>query len=166
MLIGILSDTHGRHDSAAAGIKLLREAGAEFLIHCGDVGGRPILDLLADGGEKPTVAFVWGNTDCDQDELTSYATHLGIQCLGQYGTLSLGGKRVAVAHGHDPAVLRRVLNVEHPDYLLTGHTHAAHDCREGETRCINPGALFRAAVKTVALLDPSRDELRILTVTI
>jgi putative phosphoesterase len=164
MVIGILSDTHDRRDAAAAGIDLLRREGAEFLIHCGDVGGRPILDLLAGSGEGGGAAFVWGNTDCDEDELTRYAAHIGIQCLGQHGTLALGGKRVAIAHGHDPAVLKRVLHVERPDYLLTGHTHAAHDCREGATRCINPGALFRAAVKTVALLDLDRDDLRMLTV--
>jgi putative phosphoesterase len=162
MLIGILSDTHGRRDAAAAGIRLLREKGAEFLIHCGDVGGRPILDLLA-GGEA---AFVWGNTDGDEQELSQYAAQIGVQCLGQHGTLALGGKRVAVAHGHDPIILKRVLHVEKPDYLFTGHTHAAHDCLEGSTRCINPGALFRAAVKTVAVLDLDRDDLRMLTVTV
>jgi len=35
VLIGILSDTHDRVDAMAAAMKLLRDAGAQFFIHCG-----------------------------------------------------------------------------------------------------------------------------------
>src|SRR5690348_8579677 len=61
VLLGILSDTHGRRDASKAGIELLRARGAKYLIHCGDVGGEDILDLLA--GDDPPSAFVWGNND-------------------------------------------------------------------------------------------------------
>ena len=46
-VLGVLSDTHDNVAAAAAGIAALRAAGAQFLIHCGDVGGERILDLLA-----------------------------------------------------------------------------------------------------------------------
>ncbi|MCA9019008.1 MAG: metallophosphoesterase, partial [Planctomycetaceae bacterium] len=56
--------------------------------------------------------------------------------------------------------LKPLLEAE-PDYLLTGHSHQSHDFRAGATRRINPGALFRAKVFTVAVLDLATDELEL-----
>jgi predicted phosphodiesterase len=41
---------------------------------------------------------------------------------------------------------------------LHGHTHVARDERLGPLRVINPGALQRAAVHTVATLDLRTDQ--------
>jgi predicted phosphodiesterase len=71
----------------------------------------------------------------------------------------LGGKRIAVTHGDHRAVVREMLDGQAHDYLLLGHTHVARDERVGRVRVINPGALHRAAVKSVALLDTSADAL-------
>src|SRR5690349_2039081 len=102
MLLGILSDTHNRTDAAAAAMRLLRGAGCAFFIHCGDVGGERVLDCLA--GDAPAV-FVWGNNDFAEPELLRYAERLGLQCLGRFGELTLGGKRIAVTHGDDPRLI-------------------------------------------------------------
>ncbi|MGH7180008.1 MAG: YfcE family phosphodiesterase [Tepidisphaeraceae bacterium] len=160
MILGILSDTHGRTEAARAGIEILRAGGAERLVHCGDVGSEPIIDLLAGAN----AAFVWGNTDDDRDELARYAQRLGVQCLGRFGELDLDGKLIAVTHGDNPQLVREILHEQKHDYLLTGHTHVCADQRTGRVRAINPGALHRAAVKTVALLDLRTDALRFLPV--
>jgi putative phosphoesterase len=162
MLIGILSDTHDRVDAAAAAMKLLRGQNCEFFIHCGDVGNEGVLDCLA--GER--AAFVWGNNDFGEPDLVRYAERLGIQCLGRFGDMTLDGKRFAITHGDDVRLIKRLLASQDYDYLLQGHTHMKTDRREGRTRLINPGALYRAAVKTVATLDTNRDELRFLTVNV
>src|SRR5579872_6517117 len=96
-LLGILSDTHDNVAAATAGIATLGAAGAQFLIHCGDVGGERILDLLA----GIPCAFVWGNNDFDRTSLKRYATELGIQCCDDFGHLEFAGKKVAVTHGED-----------------------------------------------------------------
>lgn len=162
-LIGVLSDTHGRADAAAAGIATLRAAGAEFLIHCGDVGGEGILDLLA--GTR--CAFVWGNNDYDRASLNRYANEIGLQPGGDFIELEFGGKRIAVTHGDNLKLVRRATD-EHAgyDYLLLGHTHIPSDQRNGRVRIVNPGALHRAAKKTVALIDLTSDAVRHLVVTI
>ena len=97
MVIGILSDTHDKIDAMRMAIATLRHAGAEFYIHCGDVGGQGILDLLAG---LPGV-FVWGNCDWDRASLEPYAKHLGLTCCGKMADLKLDGKRLAVLHGDD-----------------------------------------------------------------
>ena len=165
MKIGILSDTHGRREIAIRAANLLREHGAAYLFHCGDVCGPEVLDALAGG----PAAFVFGNNDFDYEDLKRYATEIQILCLGPFGMVTLAGKRIAVTHGDDPALLERLKHAEPPfDYLLTGHTHRSHDRRVGQgepaTRWINPGALYRAVHKSVALLDLESDSLQILTV--
>jgi putative phosphoesterase len=161
VLIGILSDTHGAGEAASAAVALLLKEGAAHLIHCGDVGSPSVLDALAD---RVPAAFVWGNTDHDRPALRRYATALKIQCFDTFGELDLAGKRIAVTHGDDAQLVRRVLAGQQHDYLLVGHSHVREDRRVGRVRVINPGALYRAAEKSVALLDAAHDELRFLAV--
>jgi predicted phosphodiesterase len=71
-----------------AAIHLLRKHGAEFYIHCGDVGSERVIDHLA----GLPAAFVWGNNDWDHADLERYAEKLGIACHGAMADLELGGK--------------------------------------------------------------------------
>lgn len=155
MLIGILSDTHDRKDAMAAAIALLQAQGAEFFIHCGDIGGREVLDHLA--GLK--AAFVWGNCDWERPALAQYAQKLGVACHGSFGDLTLDGKSIALLHGDDARLKQRILDEQRHDYLMQGHTHLCQDQRIGRVRIINPGALYRAAEKTAAILDTTTDQL-------
>lgn len=158
MLLGILSDTHGRTEMAQRAITLLLERGAEFLIHCGDVGD-DVLQLLPAGDS----AFVFGNNDYDVAEMRRQAEEFCLNCLGHGGVVELGGKKIGVAHGDQSRILAGLL-AGGVDYLLTGHTHVAHDRRDGGARLINPGALHRASRKTVALLDLETDKLKFETI--
>lgn len=162
MLIGILSDSHGRFDIAKRAVELLRSRGAEYLLHCGDVGDEKIIDLLAGGA--PPAAFVWGNTDHDRDRLAAYAKRQGVLCLDTFGRLELGGKRVAITHGDHLELVRRVTDEQSADYLFVGHTHVMVDRRTNGVRVINPGALYRASVKSCALLRTDTDHLEFLTI--
>jgi putative phosphoesterase len=162
VLVGILSDTHDRVDAMAAAVKLLRQRGAEFFVHCGDVGSERVLDHLA----GLPGAFVFGNTDWDRAALARYAQSIGVACHGSFADLELGGKRVAVTHGDDFKLKQRLLAEQQHDYLLQGHTHIRTDERVGRTRLINPGALQRAKEKTVALLDTTTDRVEFLVVPI
>lgn len=161
MLVGILSDTHDRADMAAAAVNLLRGRGAEHLIHCGDLCNAAVLDALAGG----PASFVWGNNDEERGALKEHADWLGVACLGVAGDLTLGGKRFAVTHGDRDATVRAFLDSQEYDYLLVGHSHMRYDGRDGRTRVVNPGALFRSREKTVALLDAATDALEFLTVS-
>jgi putative phosphoesterase len=144
----------------AAGVRALRERGAAFFIHCGDVCTPNLLDHLAG---LPS-AFVYGNCDWDRLALQRYAQSIDVPCYGAFADLELDGKRVAVLHGDDRTRLETVLHAQGHDYLFHGHTHVRRDERVGKTRVINPGALFRASQKTVALLDTVADRLEYLVI--
>src|SRR4051812_8754471 len=75
VIIGILSDSHGRTDPMSSGISRLRDAGAELFLHCGDIGGEACIDLLA----GLNAAFVWGNTDWERKSLSGYAEQVGVK---------------------------------------------------------------------------------------
>ena len=162
MIIGILSDTHDHADAMAAGLAALAAAGAEFYIHCGDIGSQRCIDLLA--GLK--CAFVFGNTDFDRVALARYAETIGVPCYGNFADLGLAGKKIAVTHGDDYRLKQRILSAQEHDYLFQGHTHVRADERIGRTRLINPGALHRATTKTVAALDTATDRLQFITVSL
>jgi putative phosphoesterase len=162
LLIGVLSDTHDKADAMAAAIQLLAAHGAEFFIHCGDVGGQRVLDHLA--GLRS--AFVWGNNDWDRLPLQRYAEKLGIACYGSRADLELDGKRFAVIHGDDFRLRQQLIEEQEYDYLLLGHSHVKEDRRSGRTRIVNPGALYRAREKTVATIDTRTDAVTFLVVEI
>jgi hypothetical protein len=161
MLLGILSDTHDRADAMAAGVAALASRGAEFFIHCGDVGSTRILDYLA--GLRS--AFVWGNCDYDRPALAHYGQLIGVSCYAGFADLELGGKMVAVIHGDDHKLRQQLLAEQRHDYLLQGHTHVREDKMVGRVRVINPGALHRANPRSVALLDTAADRLEFLSVS-
>lgn len=159
MRIGILSDTHDRADRTRSAVALLLAAGAEALIHCGDVTTPDVVEEVVGA----PAYFVFGNCDHDPDALRLAMRRTGATCLGRGGVIELGGRRIAVIHGDSPRDYAR-LTAEEPDYIFSGHTHVARDVREGPTRHINPGALYRASTFTVGLLDLATDEYTSLTV--
>jgi uncharacterized protein len=159
MILGILSDTHGRSAIAAEAIKVLQARGASYFIHCGDVGDG-VLELLP----REASAFVFGNNDFDRHGMIDLARDRQIVCLRDGGTVKVFEKTIAVTHGDDARALQTWTTSGLNDYVFSGHTHVPHDRRLGRTRHINPGALYRAARKTVATLDLAGDLLTFHTI--
>lgn len=160
MLLGIVSDTHDQLARTQRAVELFCAAGAEALVHCGDVTGSPIIVACS----RLPCWFVLGNNDVDAaPELKLAAAESGAVCLGWGGFFEFGGKRFGVTHGHLSAEFRRALS-QNPDYLLTGHTHVADAWWDGTVRRINPGALHSASMYSVALLDTATGELQFVEV--
>jgi len=158
MRLGILSDTHDELDRTRLAVQLLRGAGAEALVHCGDLASPPIVQALA----VLPAWFALGNHDSDMvPALQRAATEFGPVCLGWGGVIEIGGRRVGVAHGHMTTDVRRVL-AEQPEFLLSGHSHFPSDVVVDGVRRINPGALHRADEFTVAVLELVSGELQVL----
>ncbi len=159
MQLGILSDTHDKVERTRAAVDVLVTAGAEVLIHCGDITIPEVVYQLA---PLPSY-FVFGNCDFELGALRQAIATIGGTCLERGGLIDLAGRRLAVTHGDLDREISR-LAAERPEYFFSGHTHQALDVRRGPTRFINPGALHRAATWTVALLDCSNGQLRMLPV--
>lgn len=169
--IGLISDSHGRTAHTRLAVQALHQAGAQMLLHLGDVGGAAVIDemlVACADSTSPSAAtlpvqLVFGNTDHDIADLTRHASALGLAVQHPVGRLPLPEQRTLVfMHGDDPAAIRQALN-QGVTYLCMGHTHQRSDHRIGATRLINPGALARTPLCTVALLDTDTDYVRFLT---
>jgi hypothetical protein len=159
MRIGILSDTHDQVARTATAVAMLIAEGVEALIHCGDLTGPEVVAVC---GRLPSY-YVFGNNDFQEDRLRRAMARVGGTCLERGGELALKRWRVALTHGDSNSELRRLRALD-PDYLLFGHSHRPTDERDGPTRWINPGALYRATAWTVAVLDLASDALHWLKV--
>lgn len=135
-----------------------------MLLHLGDVGTVEVIDALAvappdgSGGARGQLAshVVFGNTDWDCATLARYAQGLGIRVDHPVGRLPLEHGELVFLHGDEPDAMEDALR-EGVRYLCHGHTHRALDVRKGATRIVNPGALFRAKVYSVAVIDTQSD---------
>jgi putative phosphoesterase len=158
MLVGIISDTHNQLDRTRQAMDRLLAVGVQAVIHCGDFTRPEMLSLCA----AVPLTFVLGNND-PIAELEAAGHEAGAISLGWGGEVTLAGRRIAVTHGHRLGEVRRLLATE-PDYLLSGHSHHAGEERVGTIRCVNPGALHRAATYSVAVIDLAKDAVRFLDV--
>ena len=166
-VFGLLSDSHGRATTTEKAVGLLAHAGADVLVHLGDVGTVEVIDaLVAEGldGEELPAHVVFGNTDWDSGPLARYAEDLGVVVDHPEGVIELpDGGELRFQHGHELLRMNESLEAE-PRYLCHGHSHEQRDERVGATRIVNPGALFRARVYSVALVDTDADRVKFLNV--
>jgi len=167
--LGLLSDSHGRSETTRRAASLLVAAGADALIHLGDVGSVQVLEALVAGREptgrpRPPVGLVWGNVDLSPARLEGRCRDLGITVHRGLGRIEAGGKSALFLHGHEKDVFGSALS-EAPDYLFHGHTHQTRNDLVNRTRVINPGALFRAAKYTVAIVDLQSDRVEFIEVS-
>ncbi|MEM9420749.1 MAG: metallophosphoesterase family protein [Planctomycetota bacterium] len=161
--IGLLSDSHGRAATTRRGVDVLLKQGADVLIHLGDVGTVEVIDALCvdkpSSGDQIESHLVFGNTDWDIDSLAEYADDLDVAVDHPVGRIPLAdGGDLVFCHGHESKPMQQAV-AEGAKYLCHGHTHSQEDDRQGSTRVINPGALFRASVYSVAILDTATDQL-------
>jgi putative phosphoesterase len=154
-----MSDSHGRAGRVRRALAVLDTCGAELFVHCGDIGGLEVLEEFT--GRR--CWFVWGNMDRPRPVWRAELAELNLPWPDGQCTIELDGKRIAVFHGHEPG-FREALEGGEYDYVLFGHSHRPAEARNGRTRIINPGALHRASVHTVALLDIKTDELEFINI--
>lgn len=141
-VIGVVSDTHGMLSDAAYAALL----GSDAIVHAGDVGGAPVLDLLE---TIAPVVLVRGNNR-DLAEAGS----------PQIADVVLGGVRVMVSHRSEdlpPAFAPAAAPVR---LIVTGHTHEGSIDRERGVVRVNPGSPTqprRGSAATVALVQVRGD---------
>jgi putative phosphoesterase len=149
MRIAIISDTHSRYATVARALDLIEQRSCELILHCGDIEDAETVQLFA----GLPAHFVFGNCDHDRPELRRVMALAKTTLHEPFGNLEVGGRKLAWIHGDDQRLMRDVEMSGHFDYLFFGHTHRAEEYQTGPTRVVNPGALYRAKVKTLVVLD-------------
>jgi len=158
--LGVLSDSHGHDERTGEAVRRLIDAGAEILVHLGDIETEAVLNELTAAPAR----IVFGNCDWDTKTLAEHARRIGIRVDDPIGLIEIGSRRIAFTHGHLDRLMQQAI-ADGVDYLFHGHTHQLRDEIVQGTRVINPGALFRAARYTAVVLDPANDRLEIVDVS-
>ena len=148
--IAVISDTHGLLDDRV----LAFCAGADRIVHAGDVGSTAVLDKLA---RSAPLTAVRGNRDRHVPSID-----LPLEAFGE-----VGGLRFVVAHK------RRDLRAAHPDpeaedfaLMIYGHSHRAElalpwvRARPGARPLAEPGDRHRAAAARPAPQRGARSRAR------
>ncbi len=160
MLLALLSDTHDNARSTQAALALLAPHHPAAYLHAGDLVSPQMLEHFA---HLPVpFHFILGNNEFDPPALHAAAAARGLHFHHDFADLSFAGKRLAMTHGHDGVRLEKLIASGHYAWVIHGHTHQQRDERRGATRVLNPGALHRARIRSVALLDPAADALTFL----
>jgi uncharacterized protein len=149
MRIGVVSDSHGHAEFVRPAVRMLESLEVECVLHCGDIGSVEVVQLLA---PWPT-HFVFGNCDADRKTLAAAITAAGQMCHGEFGDLTLDGKRIALIHSDDQRRFQQTLASGEYDLVCYGHTHVAAIERLGRTLALNPGALYRANPHSLAIVE-------------
>ncbi len=147
--IGLLSDTHGVVDRTEFALECLLKAGATTILHLGDLGSEQVIDRLA----GLPVRLLFGNVDEDR-AFSTYASRLDLVVDHPTMRLVVGGRRIIATHGHLESEMTQAVEAR-PDFIIHGHTHLIRDETIDGIRILNPGAVHRAAVWSVATLEPA-----------
>ena len=144
MKICIVSDSHDRAPLLAAAVSEAKVAGAEVVIHCGDLIGTNTLLPLLDLGLP--IHLVHGNNLGDMASLCRLcASSRGLLTYhGSDADLRLGGRRILATHY--PHYGRGLACTGDYDVVCCGHSHEASVTQEqnilgGRTWLVNPGTV-------------------------
>lgn len=152
MRIGILSDTHNNLPNVRTALGILRQAGVDTLIHCGDITELETALLFVEF----RVICTFGNGDWNAPEIGKNLHYFrpdnasGLSFEGNWD-----GVKIAATHGHLPGILENQIQSGQFDYVFHGHSHRSEDRLEGRTRVINPGALggLKREPRSFAIVD-------------
>ncbi len=168
MKLCIVSDSHDRADALARAVREGAAAGADAVIHCGDViGTQTLRGALAVG---LPMHVIHGNNLGDPISLSRWARDSAgkLDYHGADARLDLGGRRVFVVHY--PEYGYAMACTGDWDVVCCGHSHVAgidrvRNVRDGTSWLVNPGTVAGLAAPATWILgdlDAMTFELRTL----
>ncbi len=144
-LIGVISDTHDRVETARRGVRLLRELGAEIIIHLGDYVAPFTLKAILEEAGGASFYGVFGNNDGEKQGLLRVAGEAGATLSEPPLTVEVDGARLLLLHGFgSPQQTREITEALAASgkwsAVLYGHTHEPHRViLENGVFLLNPG---------------------------
>jgi uncharacterized protein len=144
MKICIVSDSHDRSEPLAQAVRAGAAAGAQVVIHCGDIIGTQTLRAAMAVGLPLHV--IHGNNLGDAVSLSRWAYESGglLRYHGADARLELAGRRVFVVHY--PEYGQAMACTGDWDLVCCGHSHVAGvervgHVKDGTTWLVNPGTV-------------------------
>ena len=140
MKIAVFSDSHDNIAGLEQALQQANAAGAEMLLHCGDLVAPFMMDRLGKHFAGP-VHVIFGNNDADLRLLQVVATgYPQITLHGIYAEVEADGRTIAMIHYPEPAL--RIAQSGQFDLVCYGHDHDKAVERIGSCVLANPGEIL------------------------
>ncbi len=140
MKIAILSDSHDHIPNLVRAVRSANDAGAEILLHLGDLISPFMLTYL--NRFNGDIHLIYGNNVGDQHLISSRCgtmfkriTHHGIMMNLEVNGLRIGGH-------HYPKIAFGLAASGQYDMVCCGHNHESSTRKAGDCLLINPGDLL------------------------
>jgi putative phosphoesterase len=153
--IAVVSDSHDRADALGRAVREAAQAGAQAVIHCGDLIGTQTLRPALEAGVPMHV--IHGNNLGDPISLARWARErpAQLQYHGADARLELGGRRIFVVHY--PEYGYAMACTGDWDLVCCGHSHVADvqqvaNVKGGKSWLVNPGTVAGLAAPATWLL--------------
>jgi len=138
--IAIISDSHDQLQNLESALQGAQAAGAEALIHCGDLCAPFMLARMAQKFSGP-IHVVFGNNDGDGRLLqTIAAQYPHVKLYGIYAEVTVANRTIALIHYPEPA--QRIAQSGQLDLVCYGHNHQKKHEQIGRCHLVNPGELL------------------------
>ena len=153
MRLGLMSDTHDNVPKIREAIRRLNELEVDLVLHAGDYispfTAEPYSEL------KAKMIGVYGNNCAEREKLREVYAAAGKEIVGNFAEVEAGGKRIALLHGHDDALLRAIIAHGSYDAVVHGHDHKAKVEKRDATLVVNPGKVcgYVTGSSSFAILD-------------
>ncbi|HJN17586.1 MAG TPA: metallophosphoesterase family protein [Armatimonadota bacterium] len=138
MKIAVISDSHDHLIPLRAALERAAEAGAEALIHCGDLSAPFVIAALK--RFHGPVHVVFGNNDGDIFLQSNLARGSNVTLHGTVMELEIGGRKLLATH--EPPTAEAFAATGQYDAVFYGHVHQAAEKRVGETLVLGAGELM------------------------
>ncbi len=155
MKICIVSDSHDHRPLLEAAVRAAKAAGAEAVLHCGDVVAPSTLSVLKPFGLP--IHVIHGNNTGDLYMMARVANQPGnnITFYGQDAGIELAGRKIFIVHY--PHYARAMAATGDWDLVCCGHDHEVRvetvpNILGGETHMVNPGTVGGVAAPATWVL--------------
>lgn len=155
MKVCIVSDSHDHRPLLAAAVRAAKDAGAEAVLHCGDVVAPSTLSVITPLGLP--IHVIHGNNIGDLYMMARIASKPGNQITfyGQDAGIQLANRRIFLVHY--PHYARAMATTGDWDLVCCGHDHEARietvpNINGGSTWLVNPGTVGGVAAPATYVL--------------
>lgn len=163
MKIGIISDTHDRFDTITQAFDRFIKESVALVVHCGDwtkPGTLEFIAAIAAHNALPLMGVFGNRDDHTMLEEANKSPGRAVQLPEDLEILAfnLESRHIVIYHGHHKPTLRRLIEGQQYDAVLTGHTHKPLIEQQEQTLVINPGSTAfsiprRKEPRSVAIYD-------------
>lgn len=137
--IGVLSDTHDKLDNITKIVQQFLADKVEKVVHCGDYCSPFVVRALKElKGKNVECIGVYGNNDGERDGLLKVVGDV-LTIKGDFCEVEWDGLKIGIYHGTNNKLLENIIDSNHYNLVLCGHTHQIRVEERHDVVIVNPG---------------------------